>query len=176
MATATQLTSSISPLEIFDAMRAAGATHVVTVPDTHQRTLLAVLSRQSDIPLVSLCTEDEVFGVNVGLFIGGQKPILLMQNTGFYASLNSVRGICLDAKVPACLLIGEFGRDGSLLSKASPRRTVNLLEPTLETWNIPYYRLDFAADLPNIALALRQAQEERGPVAVIIGATTAELS
>jgi sulfopyruvate decarboxylase TPP-binding subunit len=170
------LTSPVSPLEIIDSMLAAGVTHVVTVPDTHQRTLLAALSQQSKVPLITLCTEDEAFGVNLGLFMGGQKPVLLMQNTGFYASMNSLRGICLDTRVPACLLIGEFGRDGSLPSKANLRRTVNLLEPTLETWKVPYYRLDSAADLPNIALALDRAWDDRGPAAIIIGATTAELS
>jgi sulfopyruvate decarboxylase TPP-binding subunit len=170
----TQLTTPIHPERIFAAIRAAGATHVVTVPDTHQRTLLRVLAQQSDVGLVSVCTEDEVLGINLGLYMGGRRPLLLMQNTGFYASLNSMRGICLDAKVPACLLIGEHGRDSSLPSKENRGRTVNLLEPTLELWRIPYYRLDFESDLGNISTALERAWESRGPVAVIVGSPTGE--
>lgn len=169
------LTTRLDPGRIFEAIRQSGATHVVTVPDTHQRTLLEVLTNQSDLDLVTVCTEDEALGVNLGLYMGGMRPILLIQNTGFYASLNSMRGVCLDAKVPACLLIGEFGRDPHLPPEQNQRRTVRMLEPTLELWEIPYYRLDFDTDLDNIPLALKRAWQTRGPVAMIVGSPTAEL-
>ncbi len=47
-----------------------------------------------------------------------------------------------------------------------------LLEPTLETWGVPYYRLDQEDQLPNIRVAYEKAYEIRGPSALIVGAPT----
>ena len=75
-------------------------THVVNVPDTHQRTLLAALSRQQRIKLLTAATEDEAVGINAGLYVGGQRPILSIQQTGLLAAMNTIKGIALDGRVP----------------------------------------------------------------------------
>ncbi|MCU1657838.1 MAG: hypothetical protein JWO57_2494 [Pseudonocardiales bacterium] len=163
---------SLDPVAMFAHIAAAGVTHVVTVPDTHQRTLLDVLAGAGTPELITVCTEDEALGVNLGLYLGGQRPLLLIQNSGFYAAMNTIRGLALDAKVPTCLLIGEFSRNPEIAPADHVSRLVNLLEPTLETWNIPSYRLDRHADLPTIQQALEQACRDRGPVALLVGAPT----
>jgi sulfopyruvate decarboxylase TPP-binding subunit len=166
----------LSPVAIAAELGAAGVTDVVTVPDTHQRSLLALLARRPDPRLITVCTEDEAMGVNLGLYLGGRRPLVLIQNVGLYASMNTVRGLALDAKVPACLLIGEFGRDPAVPSAADPARSVRLLEPTLDTWGIPYYRLERPADLGLIGTAIRRAHRDRGPVAMLVGAATAAVA
>ena len=40
------IASSLSAATVLEAIAAAGRTHVVTVPDTHQKTLLALLARE----------------------------------------------------------------------------------------------------------------------------------
>src|SRR5580704_11329207 len=112
------------------AVRQARVTHMVTVPDTHQRTLLDLLAASAVPELVTVCTEDEAMGVNLGLFLGGKRPMLLIQNSGFYAAMNTVRGLSLDVRVPACLLIGEYSRDPAIEPAAHASRLVHLLEPT----------------------------------------------
>jgi sulfopyruvate decarboxylase TPP-binding subunit len=167
---------SVDPRAILDQIRAAGVTHVITVPDTHQKTLLELLADSDSPDLVTVCTEDEAMGVNLGLYIGGKRPLLLIQNSGFYAAMNTVRGLSLDARVPACLLIGEFSRDPNLAPAEHASRLVHLLEPTLATWKIPYHRLDRGSDVPAISNAMSQAWQERGPVAILVGARTAALT
>jgi sulfopyruvate decarboxylase TPP-binding subunit len=170
------IAESLDPEAMLQRIRAAGITHVVTVPDTHQKSLLALLRRAPWPDLVTVCTEDEAMGVNLGLFMGGRKPLLLIQNTGFYASMNSIRGLALDGRVPTCMLIGEFFRDPVSPPSQQASRLVRLLEPTLELWNIPSYRLDCAADLPSIGAAIERAWSDRGPVALLVGAPTLERS
>lgn len=157
-------------------IRRAGATHVITVPDTHQKTLLDLLAASADPELISVCTEDEAMGVNLGLYMGGRRPLLLIQNSGFYAAMNTVRGLSLDARVPACMLIGEYSRDPAVAPADHASRLVRLLEPTLATWEIPYYRLDEPSDLDAIPQAMDRAWRDRGPVALLVGAPTAEAS
>ena len=166
---------SLDPHALLAAIVSTGATHVITVPDTHQKSLLALLEDSPDLCLVTVCTEDEVMGVNLGLFMGGQRPFILIQNSGLYACLNTVRGLSLDARVPACMLIGEFSRNPRQLPGDHASRLVHLLEPTLDTWRIPTVRLDHPGDIPRIAKAMDRAWSERGPVAILVGGTTKEL-
>ena len=70
-----------------------GVTHVVTVPDTHQRTLLTGLYNEPRLKVITVSTEDEAICINAGLWMGGQEPILLIQNLGVFAAMNALRGI-----------------------------------------------------------------------------------
>ena len=49
---------------IVDELLALRVRHVVNVPDTHQRTLLAELARQSQIQVLTASTEDEAVAVS----------------------------------------------------------------------------------------------------------------
>ncbi|MGH9847960.1 MAG: hypothetical protein ACREEM_55445, partial [Blastocatellia bacterium] len=84
MATRETLTTrparAVDAQALLDAMRSAGITHVLTVPDTHQRTLPALLAETDTPKLITVCTEDEAIGINAGLYIGGARPMLLIQN------------------------------------------------------------------------------------------------
>jgi sulfopyruvate decarboxylase TPP-binding subunit len=167
---------ALDPVLILQHIRQAQVSHVVTVPDTHQRTLLELLAKSEDPRLLTVCTEDEAIAVGAGLYIGGVRPLLLIQNAGLFASMNTLRGISLDGRVPTCLLIGEFQRDPNVPSRENTARVVHLLEPTLEAWGVPYYRLDQPGDLRQIPVAYERSLEERGPVALLVGASTAELT
>lgn len=150
-----------------------GITHVVTVPDTHQKSLLSLLQDHSGPELIQVCTEDEAIGVSCGLYIANHRPLILIQNAGFFACLNSVRGLSLDAEMPICMLIGEYFRDPSIPSRQNISRVVNLLEPTLQTWGIPFWRLDEASDVTRIADAYDYSIQHLCPTALLIGAPTA---
>ena len=127
---------------MLDEILACGISHVLTVPDTHQKTLLALLAQREQPRLLTVCTEDEAIGINLGLYAGGQRPMLLIQNNGLYACLNALKALSLDARVPLLMLIGEFARDISLPSSENRLRAVRMLAPTLDTWDVPYYRLE----------------------------------
>jgi hypothetical protein len=74
--------------------------------------------------------------------------------------------------VPLLMMIGEFVRDPAVPSRESRSRAVRMLEPTLETWGVPYYKIEGPEDIGSLARAYHQSIEDRGPVAVIIGART----
>jgi sulfopyruvate decarboxylase TPP-binding subunit len=167
---------SLDPLEMLTQIRRASVTHVVTVPDTHQRTLMDILETDDAPELITVCTEDEAVGVNLGLYLAGHRPMMLIQNSGLYAAMNTIRGLALDGNVPTPMLVGEFLRDPAAPPSKSPVRLVHLLEPTLQLWKIPFHRVDAPDDLPNIATAIDQAYDELGPVVMLVGATTAEVA
>ena len=153
-------------------IKSAGITHVLTVPDTHLKTVLALLAEESSPRLVTVCTEDEAMAINVGLHITGHRPMLLIQNNGLFACINSLKALALDAQVPTLLLIGQFGRDVSKSNRDNTLRAVRLLEPTLETWGVPYYTLEGPEDIGKFADAVQRCWADQGPVAIVVGAPT----
>jgi sulfopyruvate decarboxylase TPP-binding subunit len=172
MVQAAPVAISVPAKAIVDELRKLGITHVINVPDTHQRTLLAALARQDQMRLLTACTEDEAIAINAGLYVGGQRPILSIQQVGLLAALNNVKGIAMDARIPTCMLVGYFGRDVSKSAKDNAARGIHLIEPTLDTWGIPYFPIEGPDDLSAIKNAYASSLEHLGPSVILIGAPT----
>jgi len=163
---------SVPAAAIVREILALGITHVVNVPDTHQRSVLATLVRESRIRLLTACTEDEAIAINAGLWIGGQQPFLSIQHVGLLAALNNVKGIAMDAQIPTCMLVGYFGRDVTRTARDNASRAIHLIEPTLDTWGIPYFPIEGPDDLDAIGRAYRHSLEHLGPSVILVGAPT----
>ena len=157
---------------VAERLKANGVTHGVTVPDWIQIDLHHALDADEDIHLLPVCTEDEAITASVGLHIGGKRAVVIIQNQGLYAGLNALRAIGLDAGMPLVLLIGQFGREIAQYTPdpaQSARRVVRILEPVLDAVQVPYWRIDSAADLGAIDSAFEAAYRDNWPAAVIFG-------
>jgi sulfopyruvate decarboxylase TPP-binding subunit len=152
---------------------ALGITHVITVPDSFQKAMLSRLEAEPSIRVLTVCTEDEAMGINAGLYAGGARSMLVVQNNGLLACLNTIKAIALDAQVPTFMTVGQFGRNvNKRVEDNKQNRAVYLLEPTLDTWSVPYLRLEGPDDLGNVRRAYEKAIETSGPSALLIGAPT----
>jgi sulfopyruvate decarboxylase TPP-binding subunit len=169
----TDIADSIPAQVIHSAIRDLGVSHILSVPDTHQKTLLALLMADKDLNTITLSTEDEALCVNAGLWIGGAEPLVVIQNVGLFASMNALRGVALDMKVPTCMLVGQYGRDVSKPVEDNASSGVRLIEPVLRTMGVNFYRLDHESDLGVLRKAFDESRRERKPVVVLIGAPTA---
>lgn len=147
---------------------------VLTVPDTHQRSVLRLLTDDPDIRLLTCSTEDEANAIAAGLSIGGEPVLMLIQHAGLYASVNTLRGVAMDGRVPSFYLIGLLGRQPGQELSDSRSSMVRYAEPLLETFGVPYARLENADDLPRIAEYYRLSREQMGPTAVLVGLETGE--
>jgi sulfopyruvate decarboxylase TPP-binding subunit len=165
--------STIGASAYVQALRQAGVTHFVTVPDFVQLALHQSVERgESDMTLVRTCNEDQAVCTAAGLTIAGMRPLVVIQNQGLYACVNTIRAVALDAQIPTVLLIGQFGREAANFghpSTASCRRVVNLLEPLLTTLGVPFWNVEQEGDLRAIDTAFDTARERRGAAAVIVG-------
>src|SRR6266567_252986 len=172
MTSAAPVATSIAASAIVHEMQMLGITHVINVPDTHQRTVLSELARQSQIRVLTACTEDEAIAINAGLYIGGQRPMLSIQQVGLLAAMNNAKGIAMDCNIPTCMLVGYFGRDVTRTARENTARAIHLIEPTLDTWGIAHFPMEAPDDLPAIASAYRHSIEHRGPSVILVGAPT----
>ena len=129
------------------ALRECGVTHVVWVPDSDLGTWEAALLAEPSLTLVRVCREGEAIAVAAGLLLGGKRPVVVMQCTGFFEAGDAFRNVVHDLQLPLVFVIGLRGyhayRDGRT-SDTCPKFT----EPILAAWNLPHVILarDFAAD------------------------------
>ncbi len=99
------LTASV----MVDALEQSGVTHLVWLPDTESGHLYQTLADHPRLKLVPVAREGETFAIALGLRVGGKKPVVCIQNTGFFESGDSIRGIWIDLKLPILALVGYRG-------------------------------------------------------------------
>lgn len=145
---------------------------VLSVPDTHQRTVLAALDKESALRVVTCSTEDEATAAAAGLYIGGEPCALMIQHAGLYASVNTLRGIGLDGRVPLFAMIGLLGRERDRDPRESRHSMVRFAEPLLDLFGVPHARLEGPDDVRLIHEYYRLSRERRGPAAVLVGLET----
>ena len=153
---------------ILDELKRQGVTHVVGLPDNGSRALYELLRLDPAIRVVAVCREGEAHAVASGLYVGGARPCVLIQNTGFLESGDGFRGTAHNMAVPLVSLIGYRGHASLTPGVARVDTAASFLEPTLKAWGMPYHTLATDADLPRLSGAFREAEAGSRPVAVLI--------
>ena len=168
---------SIPASEALREIRSAEVDSVVTVPDWVQLSLHEQMAQSnSGLRVFPCANENQVLTVAAGLTIGGCRPLVMMQNQGLYNCINTLRAVCLDARIPMVLMVGQFGREYDKLaqpSTESKRSMVRLAEPLLQALGVPFHRLESRRDLHRIGSAFEQAQSESTAVVLLVGAPMA---
>ena len=156
----------MSARAVIDELKDNGVTHIVWLPDSETRFMYDAMAAEDAFSLIPVCREGETIAIAAGLWIGGRKPVVLIQNTGLFESGDSIRGIALEIGMPLVLLIGYRGwtRHGVVLDNSA-----TYTEPFLHAWGIPFYLVETDTDIPRISVAFRRAAEEGRPVAVLFG-------
>jgi sulfopyruvate decarboxylase TPP-binding subunit len=157
---------------VVEAIDEIGATHVVTVPDTHQRTLLDLLDRDETRPIIRAATEDDVVGICVGLWIAGHQPLGVIQQLGLFAAANSLRWARHDVGAPLPILAGLYGREVAMPVADNPGSAVRLCIPLLDALEIPWSLVEGPGDAHLVAQTLGSAFDDRAVRVVLLGAPT----
>ena len=145
---------------------------ILSVPDTHQKTVLAALDKERDLSVLTCSTEDEANGVAAGLWMSGEPVIVMIQHAGLYASVNTLRGVAMDGKIPTFSMIGLLSREKDKDPKDSRHSMVRYAEPLLDTFSVPHARLEGPDDVHLIPEYYRLSRQRRGPAAVLVGLET----
>lgn len=151
---------------VLDELKQCGVTHIVWLPDSETGYMYEAMLG-SELTLVPVCREGESMAVAAGLIMGGMRPVVLIQSTGFYESGDSVRGLCIDLHLPLLLMIGYRGYPGQ--GRPPSDSAARFLEPILDTWGIPHYVVESDATCHYISEAYRQAAATSHPAAVLMG-------
>jgi sulfopyruvate decarboxylase TPP-binding subunit len=163
--------TGIDAATITAAAEVVGVTHVVTVPDTHQRTVMAAMD-DSSVPFVRAATEEQVLGICAGLWMTGARPLALIQQLGLFASANALRAFTHDQRVPLAILAGMYGRKVERSVADDPGSAIRLCLPLLQALEIRSVLVEGPADAHLITAGLARAFDEGITSVVLLGAPT----
>ena len=150
---------------IVDELKKCGVTHIICLPDSEGQFLYEALISQPDFTVVPVCREGEAIAIAMGLMLGGKEPVVLQQNTGFFESGDSVRGLGLDLQLPLLLLVTYRGwRRNSLITDSA----AIFIEPILSAWGIRHHVIETNEDVERLSLAFKEAHDSQKPVAILI--------
>jgi sulfopyruvate decarboxylase subunit alpha len=152
-----------------DELEKCGIEFLIWLPDSEAMYLYDSVSASPKLTLVQVCHEEEAMGVCAGLYLGGKQAAVLIQNTGFFHSIDALRGMVMEMEMPMLLMLGYRGYHEMLKGKTPPDSAAVFTEPILNTLGIKHYLLDRDEDVENISLAYRETLATNRPVAVLIG-------
>jgi sulfopyruvate decarboxylase TPP-binding subunit len=157
-----------SAQKIVDELKKQNITHAVGVPDNGSARIYELLREDQKIEVITVTREGEAFAIAAGLYIGGEKPVIIIQNTGFLESGDAIRGTVINMQIPVVVFIGYRGyhnrdADGKWVDSVAA-----FLEPTLKAWNLPYHKLETDADIGSIDWAYSQSAETSLPAVVLL--------
>src|SRR5256885_4266750 len=141
------------------ALKAAGVTHVVWIPDTELGAWEPALLAEPALQLVRACREGEALAIAGGLLLGGMRPIVMIQCTGFFEAGDALRNLLYDLKLPLFLVIGirsYYAYQEGKTSDSCPFYAV----PIVHAWNLQHIVLDHHNTANDLAAAYRLAWEE----------------
>jgi sulfopyruvate decarboxylase subunit alpha len=146
------------------ALKECGVTHVVWIPDSELGTWESALLAEPALQLLSVCREGEAIAVAAGLYLGGKRPVVMMQCTGLFDAGDSLRNFVHDLKLPLFFVIGV--RSYYLHQEGKTTDTCPVFtEPILRAWQVPFVVFDRRHTAADLAAAYREA---RGASAVLL--------
>ena len=127
------------------ALKANGVDFAVLLPDTILYALDELLIADPDVETMVCAREDEGIGIALGAYLGGRKPVVLMEGSGLgLSSLVLARGIVHN--LPILLLAAHNSVYGERLPAHNATRMV--AQPTLDMLRIPYHVLLRPDEIP----------------------------
>ena len=167
--TAAETTLRRRSERIVQALIELGTTHAIGVPDNATRFLYELLEADPRVQMVLVCREGEAWAVASGLWVGGKKPVVIIQNTGFLESGDALRGTAMEMAVPLLAILNYRGY--ASLKNGDPDAVdsaARLFEPTLRAWQVPYQFLEDGRERETIKAADAQARQLQRPVSVLM--------
>jgi sulfopyruvate decarboxylase TPP-binding subunit len=149
------------------ALRSAGITQVVWIPDSVLGRWDQALSQAPDLELIRVCREGEAIALAGGLLLGGQHPIVLLQCTGLFEAGDALRNVVHDLQLPLFLLVGVrsyHARQAGTSTDSCPVFT----EPILRAWQIPYRVLSGEHGLDELVQAYQESRATQRAGAVLL--------
>ncbi len=149
------------------ALKQCGITDVIWIPDSDLGRWDEALRSDPDLRLLRVCREGEAVALAAGLYLGGRRPLVVIQCTGLFEAGDSLRNAVHDLKLPLFFVIGVRNWYAHQQGR-TPDTCPVFTEPILQAWRIPYILLTNQHGPADLAAAYRQAWNERRAGAVLL--------
>jgi sulfopyruvate decarboxylase TPP-binding subunit len=149
----------------------SGIDFAACLPDSAFQELYVPLSAQEGVDYIQVANEGDGVGICMGAWMGGKKPVLVMENTGFAVTPYALMRGPIPFGVPMLLLIAHRGgfHDQRWFSVPMGWGTM----PLLDAMRISYeYVTETDKIRDAITGAVKSMNSIQAPVAVVLGGAT----
>ena len=150
--------------QIADLIADLQYSHVIWLPDSLLGQWETSLADDDRFRLLRVCREGEAWPLAAGLMLGGQRPLVMMQITGFFESGDALRNVAFDLQLPITAIVGAR----SWLNAQSKDSAKQFALPLVEAWGLPYCLIEKPDDLPLMRQQLAGCLETRRPGLALI--------
>ena len=122
---------------IYKGLKKANIKFICSLPCAKFKTLLELINKDKEIKHIPVTREEEAFGICAGAYLAGEKPCIIMQNSGLGNSINAIASLYKVYQIPTLLIISHRG----LLKEEIPAQIPMGLwtKKLLEVCEIPYF-------------------------------------
>jgi len=159
----------VSAEQTLSVIKNLGFTDIVSIPDGESRHLYQALLDDPEIEVYLPTREGEGIAIAAGLWVGGRRPLVLLQNTGLMEAGDALRGCGIGPSIPLLLLVGWRGYPGAMAGSVPIDSAYPYTEPLLDAWGVSHRRLMSDEDLGVIGEMAAKAEESSQPAAVLYG-------
>ena len=152
---------------IYDGLKDAGVNFVVSVPCVNLTKILNKIDCDEEIIHVPVTREEEGIGICAGAYLGGKRPAILMQNSGFGNSINALKSLMELYEFPLIMIMSHRGTDGENICGQVPMgestpRILEAMDFKFFTPSTPEAAYD------DIRLSWELSEEEGKPVSILL--------
>ena len=153
------------------AMIDSGINFVACLPDSAFKEIYEPISAESKLDYVQVANEGDGVGVCMGAWLGGKKPVLMMENSGFAVTPYALMRGPIAFGIPMLLLIAHRGgfHDQRWFSVPFGWGT----QPLLDAMRISYEVVTRPEDVRAAVIgAVKSMNSMQAPVAVLLAGGT----
>ncbi len=153
--------------EFVAALKGAGFDFFCGVPCSLLKGLVSLLDHDESAHYISATREDSALGMAAGAYLGGKRPMVLMQNSGLGVSVNALASLHTMYDLPALLVISWRGEGGN----DAPEHILmgEIMHPILDLTHTPHRGVVKDEPMaPQLAWARETMDATKKPVALIV--------
>ena len=149
--------------DVLSALRNAGIDYVLSLPCEKIRRLIHLAEQSFDS--LTLSREEEGVGIAAGLFMGGRKPLMIIQSSGLGNCINALMSLTFCYRLPLPVMISWRGVYGETIEAQKPMG--ERLQALLDALGIEHMVFD-GKNLDELENAVAEAYEEEKVRAILL--------
>lgn len=146
----------------------AGINFVVFMPESTMLPAARMIEKDKDFTFIQVSNEGTGAAICAGAWLGGKKPVMLMESPGLLLSSYALARFLLTFGTPVLLIVSHRGDIGDPVWWSSFSGPA--LKPALEALQIKYVEVSSVDDLKRIIIATQASLGvEESPRAIVLG-------
>ena len=156
-------------LRLYESIKDSKIDLILSLPCILLKGLLKIIEEKKEIPHIPITREEEGIGIAAGVFLGGKKTVILMQNSGLGNSINALKSLIELYEIPIILIMSHRGDIGEKIVAQFPmgKYTPKLLE----SLPIANYFINTNKEIDKIKDIIKNSLSAKRSVAIVLKKT-----